>query len=135
MASKNYKYYQPNKMDLKDNYGDCAIRTICKAEKMEWLEAYDMMYQVSREVQCPMNCKQGFEHILKHLGYIYHPISNKKGSKRPTVDRFSKDNTEGCFVLVVANHYVCSENGSYYDTWDSGDCCLYGYWKKESESM
>ena len=44
----NFKYFQPNKLDLKDNYGDCAVRTICKAEDLSWLDAYDMMYRLSR---------------------------------------------------------------------------------------
>lgn len=131
MASRNYKYFQPNKMDLKDDHGDCAVRAICKAENLDWLAAYDLMYKYSREVQCPLNCKHGFEHILKKLGYSYYPISNKKGTKRPTVDRFSKDNKNGTHVLVVANHYVCSKDGIYYDTWDSGEKSLYGYWKKQ----
>lgn len=30
MASRNYKYYQPNEKDLKDNYGDCVIRALTK---------------------------------------------------------------------------------------------------------
>lgn len=131
MASKNYKYFQPNKMDLKDDYGDCAVRAICKAEGLEWLDAYDMMYKYSREVQAPLNCKAGFEHILKKLGYTYTGISNKRGTKRPTVDRFTKDNPKGTYVLVVANHYVTAQDGFYHDVWDSGECCLYGYWKKE----
>lgn len=131
MKNKYFKYFQPNKLDLKDEYGDCAVRTICKAENMEWLEAYDLMWSYSREVQSPLNCKYGFEHILKKLGYKYCPISNKKGSKRPTVMEFSKTHTNGTYVLVVANHYVCSKDGFFYDTFDSGDNSLYGYWEKE----
>ena len=131
MSKRRYKYYQPNKLDLKDTYGDCAVRVICKAENMEWLDAYDLMYQLSREVQSPMNCKTGFEHIVKSLGYEYHGISNKKGSKRPTVDSFTKDNKEGTYICVVANHYVCSQDGCYYDTWDSGEKSMYGYWQKK----
>lgn len=130
VASRNYKYFQPNKMDLKDNYGDCAIRCICKAEEMKWLDAYDMMWKISREVMCPMNCKHGFEHILKSLGYTYTGISNKKGSKRPTVDKFAKENKTGTHICVVANHYVAVVDGMYHDTWDSGECSLYGYWSK-----
>lgn len=131
MKNKYFKYFQPNKLDLKDEYGDCAVRTICKAENMEWLEAYDLMWSYSREVQSPLNCKYGFEHILKKLGYKYCPISNKKGNKRPTVTEFSKAHTSGTYVLVVANHYVCSKDGFFYDTFDSGDKSLYGYWEKE----
>ena len=129
--STRWKYYQPNKMDLKDNYGDCAVRTICKAEDMEWLEAYDLMYKLSREVQSPLNCKQGFEHILKNLGYTYTGISNKKGSKRPTVNEFALAYKEGTYVCVVASHYVAVQEGYFYDTWDSGNKSLYGYWLKE----
>lgn len=132
MSKRRYVYYQPNDKDLKDNYGDCAIRTICKAEDLSWLDAYDMMYKFSREVQCPMNCKYGFEHILKKNGYVYTGISNKKGTKRPTVDSFVKEHPEGTYVLIVANHYVCSKDGHYFDTWDSGDCSMYGYWLKEA---
>ena len=130
MTSKHYKYFQPNERDAKDEFGDCAVRSICKAENLSWLDAYDMMYKLSREVQCPMNCKAGFEHILRSNGYEYTGISNKKGSKRPTVEHFTKMNNDGTYVLVVANHYVCCVNGFFYDTWDSGDCCLYGYLKK-----
>lgn len=106
MSKRRYTYYQPNDKDLKDNYGDCAIRTICKAENLSWLDAYDMMYRLSREVQCPMNCKYGFEHILKSKGYVYTGISNKKGTKRPTVDSFTKEHLEGTYVLIVAIMYV-----------------------------
>jgi len=127
---KRHKYFQPNKLDLKDKYGDCAIRTICAAEGLDWLEAYDLMYKLSREVQSPMNDKAGFEHIVKSLGYVYTGISNKKGTKRPTVDSFTKDHKQGTHILVVAGHYVCSKDGQYYDTWDSGSKSLYGYWTK-----
>lgn len=78
-----------------------------------------------------MNCKYGFEHILKSNGYVYTGISNKKGSKRPTVDSFTKEHPEGTYVLIVANHYVCSKDGHYFDTWDSGEYSMYGYWVKE----
>lgn len=131
MRNKYYKYYQPNKKDLKDNYGDCAVRCICKAENLEWLDAYDMMYKLSREVQCPLNCKDGFEHIVKTLGYDYGKISNKKGTKRPTVKEFAKTHPTGTYICVVANHYVAVKDGQYHDTWDSGNKSLYGYWSKQ----
>lgn len=37
---KIYQYYQPNKKDIKDSYGDCVIRAICKVTGMEWLEVF-----------------------------------------------------------------------------------------------
>lgn len=35
------------------------------------------------------------------------------------------------FFLNVANHCIAVVDGYYYDTWESGSCCLYGYWEKE----
>ena len=68
------------------------------------------------------------------MGFRYVGISNKKGSKRPTVEGFTKSNKLGKFVLVVAHHLVASVDGTYYDTWDSGDKSMYGYWEKVEES-
>ena len=132
MASRNYKYYQPNKKDIKDEYGDCVIRALTKALQMEWLDVFDEMYPLSREMQVPFNCKPCYEKYLTEIkGFTYHGISNKKGSKRPTVDRFAKDHPSGRYVLRVANHLVAVVDGIYYDTWDSGYKSLYGYWYKD----
>lgn len=124
-----YKYFQPNDKDTKDKYGDCAVRAICKAENLSWLDAYDIMYKYAREVQCPMNIKQGYEHILKSLGYEYGHF--KHGGKRPNVKKFATEHKDGTYICVCANHYVCIKNGHYYDTWDSGEVHLYSYWYKK----
>lgn len=126
-----YQYFQPNKFDLKDKVGDCAVRAVCKAQDLEWLKAYDVMSAIARTVQSPFNCKFGFEWIMQTLGYEYFPVSNKKGGKRPTVMSFCKNNPRGTYILVLAHHYVCSKDGQYFDTWDSGSKCLYGYWMKK----
>ena len=41
MASRNYKYYQPNEKDLKDNYGDCVIRALTKVMSKTWTQVFD----------------------------------------------------------------------------------------------
>lgn len=74
--------------------------------------------------------KPCYKRYLEEHGFEYVGISNKKGSKRPTVESFTKDHKEGTYFLSVANHVVASVDGNFYDTWDSGDCCLYGYWEK-----
>ena len=129
--SKNYKYWQPNKRDLKDKYGDCVIRALTKVLNKEWQEVFDDLVPIARELQCMPNGKPCFEKYLKDNGFIYHGISNTKGTKRPTVDRFTKDHKKGTYFLRVANHVVASVDGYYYDTWDSGHKPLYGYWEKQ----
>lgn len=126
-----YIYFQPNEKDKKGKYGDCSVRAICKAENITWLEAYDLMCKYSREIQCPFNVKEGFEYILKNLGYKYHSIGRpKKGEKRPTVKTFAMEHNKGIYLPIVASHYVCIKDGDWYDSWDSYDCCVYGYWEK-----
>lgn len=131
MAEGRYKYYQPNKKDLKDEYGDCVIRSLTKVTGKEWLQIFEELLPYARELQCMPNGKPCYESYLKNNGFEYHGISNKKGSKRPTVFSFAKDHKEGTYVLRVAHHSVAMTDGFYYDTWDCGDCCLYGYWKRK----
>lgn len=129
-----YIYYQPNKKDIKDKYGDCTVRALSKALNLSWLEAFDIMIPICREYQVPnifsAPIKERKE-MMKKLGFDYFPVSNKKGSKRPTVKEFAKEHKNGTYIANVAGHEVAVVNGVYYDTWDSGNCCLYGYFRKE----
>ena len=131
---KRFAYFQPNKKDIEDKYGDCTIRALCKALDMEWLEVFDLVMPLCREEQvaniffCPLPVRK---RILAKLGFSYTGISNRKGSKRPTVDEFAKDHMEGRYICNVANHEVAVVDGRYYDTWDSGRCSLYGYFTRE----
>lgn len=129
MASRNYKYYQPNEKDLKDHYGDCVIRALTKVTGKAWSEVFDELVPIARELQCMPNSQACFVRYLTESGFTYHGISNKKGSKRPTVDRFAKDHGNGTYFVNVANHVVAVVDGIYYDTWDSGHKSLYGYWE------
>lgn len=80
-----------------------------------------------KELQAMPGERLCYETYLKDNGFKYVGISNKKGSKRPTVESFTKEHKNGIYFLNVANHAVASVDGVYYDTWDSGKCCLYGY--------
>lgn len=128
---KRYKYYQPNKKDIKDRQGDCVVRALTKVMNKTWLEVFNELIPYAIEIQCMPNSKTCYEKYLKDNGFEYRGISNKKGSKRPTVESFTKEHKAGTFFLNVANHVVSVVDGIYYDTWDSGQCCLYGYYEKE----
>lgn len=130
--SNNYVYYQPNELDKHDIYGDCTIRALSKVFNCSWKEAfkrqipYCLKYQVTSAFDCPT--KQA-KVILKELGFEYRSIKVPKGSKRPTVESFTKEHTTGRYIVNVARHVVAIVDGKYYDTWDSGDKCLYGYYE------
>lgn len=134
MAAKGrYVYYQPNKKDIKDQYGDCQVRALSKALNVSWVEAFDLTIPICREMQTYTifggTCKVGKESLAR-LGFEYHGVSNKRGTKRPTVDEFAKEHRTGSYILKVAHHVVACVDGKYYDTWDSGRCSMYGYYQR-----
>ena len=126
----NFKYYQPNKKDIKDEYGDCVIRSLTKVLDKSWHEVFDELVPIARECQCMPNMRTAYEIYLERKGFKYVGISNKKGTKRPTVESFTKAHKHGTYILRVAHHLVASVDGMYFDTWNSGSKSLYGYWEK-----
>lgn len=129
---KRFCYYQPNAMDHRDMFGDCQIRALSKALNCTWMEAFDKAVRICRTEQASMLFSVPVtirNRMLDKLGFDYHGISNKKGSERPTVASFAKDHPTGTYICCVANHVVAVVNGRYYDTWDCGWRCLYGYFE------
>lgn len=131
MASKRYSYFQPNKKDLKDEYGDCVIRAFCKAEEKEWLEIFDELIPYAREVQAHPNNHNAYEKWLAEKGYTWHGLKAVKGKKRDTPISFCESHKQGTYILRCSHHLVTVKDGKYHDVWDSGNCCVYGYWTKE----
>jgi len=130
--AKRFKYFQPNKKDLKDKVGDCQIRALCKTLNLSWVEAFDLTIPICRELQTYtiFDCDlKKTKEAMRSFGFEYTGVSNKKGTKRPTVDSFAKNHPEGTFILSVAHHVVACVDGKYYDTWDSGHKSLYGYYQ------
>lgn len=130
----SYKYYQPNKKDIKDEVGDCAIRAFTKALNKSWLEVFDELVPFAREHQCLLNQKPAYQDYLAKQNWIY--TSNGKVSKTKTVTKFCKEHQIGSYILYVRvgyrTHLVAVVDGIYYDTWDCGQYLVYGYYQKES---
>lgn len=55
-----YKYYQPNKKDLKDKCGDCVIRALTKVMNKECLEIFEDCEDASQII----NMRDKFYNIL-----------------------------------------------------------------------
>ena len=125
---KYYRYYNPNEKDEKDRFGDCVIRALTKVLDKTWLEVFDELVPIAREMQCMPNQDACYKKYLIENGYIYTGISNGYGKKRPTVQDFAKSHKAGRYFVRVANHVVAVVDGIYYDKWDCGSKCLYGYW-------
>lgn len=127
-----FVYFQPNDKDIKDKVGDCQIRALAKVLNKTWLEVFDLITPICREQQVMdiFSCDlKKTKEALQRIGLEYTGVSNKRGTKRPTVDSFAKTHKVGRYIVSVAHHVVAVVDGKYYDTWDSGDCCLYGYYQ------
>ena len=130
MAKSKNKYYNPN--PLKKEIGDCVVRALCALEVAGWDEVYKELCDIGFEMKAMPNDKEVYSAYLTNHGYIRHKVSNKKGSKRPTVNEMAKrSKTEGTFFCEVANHTVTVKDGYILDLWDSGEKSLYGYWTKD----
>lgn len=132
MGKRRFCYYQPNKKDLKDKVGDCQIRALAKVLSLSWVEAFDLTIPICRELQTYtiFDCDLAkTKEAMEKLGFKYTGISNRKGTKRPTIDSFAKDHPIGKYVVTVAHHVVAVVDGKYYDTWDSGYKSMYGYYE------
>lgn len=132
---KLFVYYQPNARDIEDKFGDCQIRALSKALGCTWIEAFDSIIPICREEQvglifdAPVSIRK---RMLDKLGFTYYGVSNKKGTNRPTVWEFAKTHPKGTYICNVAHHEVAVVDGQYFDTWDSGDCSMYGYFERRN---
>lgn len=134
----SYKYFQPNKLDIKDKRGDCAIRALAKTFDCTWGEAFTMCIEPVLKHQVLFNDSNAKElnKIFEEIGLFYTGTTPKKGKKRQTVAEFAKS-TKGDgkhYIAKVPHHFVAVYDGVYYDTWDSGKQLLYGYYTKEDKA-
>lgn len=127
MAKSLNKYFNPN--PLKKETGDCVVRAICKVTGKDWDTVYKRLCNIGLELKEMPSSDECWKKLLTDCGFKYTGVKVKKGSKRPLVEDFAKDNKKGTYVLRVANHVVPCVDGYYYDVWDSGECSMYGYWE------
>lgn len=125
------RYFQPNPKK-NDKVGDCVVRAMCKATDKDWDTVFKRLCNIAYKMKAMPNSDDVWQAYLIEHGFVYNKLSVKRGSKRPTVDSFTRDNKAGTFVLRVANHVVTAQDGYSYDTWDSSDCSMYGYWSKQN---
>ena len=131
--AERYKYYQPNRLDLKDEYGDCTIRALSKFFNLSWIDTLHKCIPIMEKYQILPSFffyANQEDNICEELHIRRVPISNAKGTKRPTVKSFAKTHPTGTYIAKTAHHVVAIVDGCYYDTWDSGDKSMYSYFEK-----
>ena len=100
--------------------GDCVIRAISTATGKPWVEVYDELHLVGRNVYDMMSSNETWGLYLYRMGFEPF-ILPQACPKCITVREFTRHFPVGIYIIGTGNHAVAVIDGDYYDTWDSGD--------------
>ena len=113
----SFIFFNPNP---KGFVGDCAVRAIAKAQDISWYKAYsDLALQGFAMCDMPSSNAVWGNYLMSN-GYRRYVIPNTCPDCY-TVKQFCIDNPKGKYIVCTGTHTVCVKNGSYYDSWDSGN--------------
>ena len=104
-----FSYYNPNPSGK--SVGDCTVRAIAKALDRSWEETYTGL-------------------ALK--GFCLGDMPNADSVWDLTVHDFVLDHPQGTYILSMpGRHVLCVQDGTVYDSWNSGGEVPVYYWTKE----
>ena len=125
-----FSYFNPNPAGKK--VGDCTVRAIAKATGQSWDKTYiDLCLQGLMMGDLP-SANSVWGAYLRRQGFARNVIPNTCPDCY-TVAEFAADHPRGVYVLALSSHVVCVVDGSYFDTWDSGEETPLFYWEKEDK--
>lgn len=121
--------YNPNPTGR--NVGDCAVRAVAKALKIDWEEAYSMIAANGYAMGDMPSSDSVWGSVLRQNGFYRKAIPNTCPDCY-TAEDFCIDNPYGTFVLGFGGHVATVVNGNLYDSWDSSQAIpAYVWYRKE----
>lgn len=121
--------YNPNPTGR--NVGDCAVRAVAKALKIDWEDAYAMIAANGYAMGDMPSADSVWGAVLRQNGFYRKAIPNTCPDCY-TAEDFCRDNPRGTFVLGFGGHVATVVNGNLYDSWDSSQAIpAYVWYRKE----
>lgn len=122
-----YKYYNSN--PVKNRTEDCSVRALSKILNISWDEAFDILSDLAKDMGVMPSDKSAISAALRMNGFYRENLPNFCPNCYSIRD-FVRDNPVGRYVLCTDNHVVAAINGTYFDSFDSGDEIPIFYWTK-----
>ena len=108
--------YNPNPTGR--TVGDCAVRAIAKALRIDWETAFLKICEAGYAMGDMPSSDSVWGAILRQNGFYRRAIPNKCPDCY-TVDDFCVDHPVGTYVLGFGGHVATVVNGDLYDSWNS----------------
>lgn len=126
----SYAYYNPNPAGK--SVSDCTVRALSKALGQPWEETYaGLALEGFRQGDLP-NADSVWSAYLREHGFRRYLLPDECPDCY-TVREFASDHPHGLYILSMPGHHVvCVEDGTIYDSWDSGGEVPSFYWTKEA---
>jgi len=122
-------FYNPNPTGR--TVGDCAVRAIAKALKIDWETAYLLIAKNGYAMGDMPSSDSVWGAVLRQNGFYRKAIPNSCPDCY-TAEDFCEDNPYGTFVLGFGGHVATVVDGDLYDSWDSSQLYpQYVWYRKE----
>lgn len=120
--------YNPNPAGR--TVGDCAVRAVAKALKVDWETAYELIACEGYKMADMPSSDSVWGAVLRNEGFYRKSIPDKCHPCYSVRD-FCYDNPVGTFVLGIGGHVVTVVDGDIYDSWDSSDAIPQFVWYRK----
>ena len=109
--------------------GDCTVRAIAAATLQQWETVYAALAVEGLLLHDMPTANYVWGSYLRRCGWSRSAIPNTCPDCYTVAD-FAREHPDGTYILALATHVVCLQDGDWLDTWDSGDETPLYYWEK-----
>lgn len=118
--------YNPNPLGKAAN--DCVVRAIAVATERSWQDVYEDLCRMGR-IECDMPSSNAVWGLyLQKMGFRQFLLP-ESCPRCVTVRAFCERFPFGTYIIGTGHHAVACIDGSYIDSWDSGDEVPTIFWK------
>lgn len=125
-----YVYFNPNPSGKK--VGDCSVRAVAKALDVDWDTAYVMIAAKGFALKDMSSSDAVWGSVLRQHGFSRSVIPNNCPDCY-TAEDFSRDHTNGVYVLGFGGHVATIVDGNLFDAWDSSNETVIYFWYRKDE--